>query len=142
MRLWSLHPAGLDVKGLAACWREGLLARAVLNGQTKGYRNHPQLNRFKEQGDPIAALDTFLSAVCNEADTRGYRFDRRKLGTVRVPPGSMTVTEAQLAWEWQHLAAKLAVRDPARRHAMAGQTPRPHPLFRVVPGPVESWERV
>jgi len=47
MRLWSLHPSYLDAKGLVALWREGLLAKAVLNGQTKGYKNHPQLERFK-----------------------------------------------------------------------------------------------
>nr|WP_243687290.1 pyrimidine dimer DNA glycosylase/endonuclease V [Methanobacterium formicicum] len=49
MRLWSLHPKYLDVKGLVALWREGLLARAVLKGKTKGYTNHPQLIRFKNQ---------------------------------------------------------------------------------------------
>jgi len=36
MRLWSLHPRCLDAKGLVALWREGLLARAVLRGVTKG----------------------------------------------------------------------------------------------------------
>ena len=36
MRLWSLHPRYLDAKGLVALWREGLLAQAVLKGQTKG----------------------------------------------------------------------------------------------------------
>ena len=32
MRLWSLSPRYLDVKGLVAVWREGLLADAVLLG--------------------------------------------------------------------------------------------------------------
>ena len=35
MRLWSLHPKYLDARGLVALWREGLLAQAVLKGQTK-----------------------------------------------------------------------------------------------------------
>ena len=48
MRLWTIHPKYLDVKGLVALWREGLLAQKVLSGKTKGYRNHPQLIRFKE----------------------------------------------------------------------------------------------
>ncbi len=47
MRLWSLHPKYLDRMGLVAVWREGLLAQAVLRGNTKGYKNHPQLNRLK-----------------------------------------------------------------------------------------------
>jgi hypothetical protein len=141
MRLWSLHPWFLDVKGLVACWREGLLARAVLTGQTRGYKNHPQLDRFKAQRDPIAALDTYLAAVCDEADTRGYQFSREKLGAKRVTLRSLTVTDGQLALEWSHLAAKLAVRDPARYQAMAGSSPVQHPLFRVVPGSAEHWER-
>ena len=35
MRLWSLHPSYLDAVGLVALWREGLLARKVLQVQTK-----------------------------------------------------------------------------------------------------------
>src|SRR5262249_45195884 len=141
VRLWSLHPRDLDVKGLVACWREGLLARAVLTGQTRGYKNHPQLERFKLQPDPVAALDTFLTAICDEADIRGYRFAREKLGDARVAWGSMTVTEGQLTLEWNHLSEKLSVRDPARRTAMTDRSPVPHPLFRIVPGTVEPWER-
>ena len=48
MRLWSIHPVYLDWKGLGANWMEALLAQAVVQGKTKGWRNHPQLNRFKE----------------------------------------------------------------------------------------------
>ena len=32
MRVWSLHPGYLDRQGLVACWRETLLAQAVLAG--------------------------------------------------------------------------------------------------------------
>ncbi|WP_223209021.1 pyrimidine dimer DNA glycosylase/endonuclease V [Pyrococcus furiosus] len=39
--LWSLHPKYLDSKGLVALWREGLLAKKVLEGKTRSYRNHP-----------------------------------------------------------------------------------------------------
>src|SRR5690606_6899395 len=42
MRLWSLHPRYLDRQGLLALWREALLARAVLRGETRGYTLHPQ----------------------------------------------------------------------------------------------------
>lgn len=63
MRLWSVHPKYLDTRGLTACWREGLLARKVLLGQTKGYRNHPQLIRFRNTQNPVAAVykDIFIS---------------------------------------------------------------------------------
>ena len=43
MRLWSIHPRYLDSMGLVALWREALLAQAVLRGETKGYKFHPQL---------------------------------------------------------------------------------------------------
>lgn len=60
MRLWSLHPSYLDAVGLVALWREGLLARKVLQGQTKGYIHHPHLFRFRETGNPIHVLDFYL----------------------------------------------------------------------------------
>jgi hypothetical protein len=56
MRLWSVHPGYLDTKGLLALWREGLLAKNVLEGKTKGYRNHPQLQRFKATPNPVSAI--------------------------------------------------------------------------------------
>ena len=79
MRLWSLHPRHLDAKGLVALWREALLAQKVLAGLTRGYRNHPQLERFKRQADPLAAIAAYLSAVQQEATRRGYHFDAGKI---------------------------------------------------------------
>ena len=96
MRLWSIHPAYLDPAGLTACWREGLLARKVLLNQTTGYRNHPQLARFRHCTNPSAAIDTYLHGICDEAHRRGYRFDRNKLGT-DDPALQITVTDGQLA---------------------------------------------
>ena len=74
MRLWSLHPSYLDAVGLVALWREGLLARKVLQGQTKGYIHHPQLFRFRETGTPIHVLDFYLKTVHDESIRRGYHF--------------------------------------------------------------------
>nr|MBC7245760.1 DNA lyase [Chloroflexota bacterium] len=141
MRLWSLHPCYLDAKGLVALWREGLLARKVLPGQTTGYRNHPQLERFRAQADPIAAIDQYLLAVYEEACHRGYRFDRSK---IQPPPawGKLLVTDGQLRYEFCLLKQKLKRRDPAHYEAIAEiDLPRPHPLFVVVSGDIASWER-
>jgi len=60
MRLWSIKFEYLDSKGIVALWREALLAKKVLEGKTKGYRNHPQLIRFKEQPDPLSAINAYL----------------------------------------------------------------------------------
>jgi hypothetical protein len=141
MRLWSLHPRYLDAKGLVALWREGLLAQAVLAGLTRGYRNHPQLDRFREHADPAAAIAVYLGDVADEAHERGYNFDRSKL-QAKTTSLRLSVTDGQLAHEWQHLLAKLRDRDPARHDRYASiAAPDPHPLFVVVPGPIAAWER-
>lgn len=142
MRLWSIHPKYLDRLGLVALWREGLLAQKVLLGQTKGYTAHPQLARFRASSDPVAAIDCYLSEVLKEAGGRGYRFDGSKIvkqGRCR----QMTVRKGQLDHEWTHLLEKLMSRAPGQYQAnKALMRPRPHPLFRVIPGGVEAWERV
>ena len=80
MRLWSLHPKYLDPQGLVALWREALLARAVLQGKTKGYKHHPQLRRFQESPSPRRYIAAYLKEVHAEATRRGYRFDGKKIG--------------------------------------------------------------
>lgn len=141
MRLWSLHPRHLDARRLVALWREGLLARAVLLGQTRGYRNHPQLDRFRQRRDPVAALDCYLSAVLDESVARGYSFDASKISYRRCRRPSAAVSRAQLTYEWRHLLGKLAAADPARHRAQLRQRPEAHRCFRVVPGPIAPWER-
>ncbi len=142
MRLWSLHPGLLDAKGLVALWRETLLAQKVLAGNTKGYRNHPQLDRFKRQPDPLAAIGAYLREVELEARRRGYNFDAGKIICDADAP-LVEVTDGQLAYEFAHLKAKLKVRDVAALERIAGmEAPRAHPLFAVVEGGVEEWEVV
>lgn len=109
-------------------WREGLLALKALPGNTRGYSNHPQLDRFKQQADPLAAISAYLREVHNEASRRGYRFDAGKICVVRKAP-RMRVTAGQIAYEFAHLKAKLKVRNPdAYLKIAAIETPRPHPL--------------
>ncbi|MDQ0612418.1 hypothetical protein QF046_000059 [Microbacterium sp. W4I4] len=141
MRIWSLHPQHLDRAALVACWREALLAQAVLAGRTRGYRQHPQLERFRAQPDPLAAVGAYLVGVADEADTRGYRFDRSRILSPAAPAASMTVTVGQMALEWTHLGVKLQARSPSDAERWRVAEPAPHPLFRVVPGDVAGWER-
>lgn len=141
MRLWSLHPQHLDARGIVALWREGLLARAVLRGQTRGYRQHPQLQRFAACADPVAALDCYLSRVLDDAVVRGYHFDATKISYQRCPGGHAEVSDGQLSYEWQHLLDKLAVRDPTRWQAERGRSPQATSCFRVVVGRLAPWEK-
>src|SRR5512146_1122488 len=125
MRLWSLHPRFLDARGLVALWREGLLARAVLRGETRGYRHHPQLERFRARRDPVAAIDCYLSRVLDEARERGYHFDATKVAYRRCRHDLVAVESGQLEHEWRLLLDKLHKRSPARWAAERRRRPTP-----------------
>lgn len=141
MRIWTLHPKYLDAQGLVALWREALLARAVLRGETTGYRHHPQLLRFQLHAAPRSAINAYLGSVFIEAESRGYSFDRRKVGPVRTN-AKMESTAGQLHYEWQHLMSKLSARSPSLyRRWRTVASPESHPLFSIKRGAVELWER-
>lgn len=141
MRLWSIHPKYLDPQGLVALWREALLAQAVLRGKTKGYRNHPQLNRFTSHPLPLAAINAYLQAVHIEAGSRGYSFDSGKV-TQMQKCEPIPIASGQLVYEFKHLLMKLAVRNPALHRTWCDiSSPDSHPLFLIYPGNIESWER-
>ncbi|HVO74608.1 MAG TPA: pyrimidine dimer DNA glycosylase/endonuclease V [Ignavibacteriaceae bacterium] len=141
MRLWSIHPKYLDSKGLTACWREALLARKVLSNQTTGYKNHPQLKRFLLHLDPISAVNSYLLHLYDEASTRDFAFDHSKL----VPSGvsKIPVTAGQIIYEMDHLKRKLWKRDRRKYFTICKiKIPEPNPLFRVIEGDLENWERI
>jgi hypothetical protein len=142
MRLWTIHPRYLDSQGLVALWREALLARAVLRGQTRGYRHHPQLERFRAHASPRYAINAYLEVVHSEASARGYAFDKRKIGPLRLHVQSISTTASQILFEWQHLLGKLSVRSQVlHRRWRTVRIPQCHPLFTPVPGLIEPWER-
>jgi len=143
MRLWSIHPKYLDSIGLIALWREGLLAKAVLSGKTKGYKNHSQLIRFKKCAKPINAINNYLSFVLQEAENRGYKFDKRKINSKLKLDNKLKVTNKQLEYELQHLLKKLKIRAPTKHKALKSiKHIECNPLFCVVKGNIESWERL
>jgi hypothetical protein len=132
----------LDTKGLVALWREALLAQHVLSGRTIGYRNHPQLARFKTAPDPAGAIAGYLRYVYEEACSRGYRFRADKIAAPHSEAPIVT-TNGQLLYEWRHLRTKLQLRAPTKYQEIAAiQEPQAHPLFTIIPGPVEAWEIV
>ena len=141
MRIWSIHPKYLDAKGLVALWRETLLAKHVLEGKTKGYTHHPQLIRFRAAPNPLAAINQYLSVVYQEAVARGYHFDATKIeptsASIHIP-----VTQGQLDYELHHLLAKLKRRAQQLYQTVADvRQCQAHPLFQVVAGGVEAWEK-
>ena len=140
MRLWSIHPSYLDSKGLVALWREGLLAQNVLCGNTRGYKNHPQLDRFKNTCNPVGAIANYLRHVADEADARGYNFDKTKIASKRIR-SKLEVTKGQLGYEKNHLLKKLKIRDPNLYTRLKSlKNIKVHPLFVKVDGDIEDWE--
>ena len=140
MRLWSIHPQYLDSKGLVALWREGLLAQKVLSGETRGYRNHPQLTRFRGVPNPLGAIASYLRSVADEAEKRGYQFSRDKILKRRLR-SRIAVTDGQVEYEFRHLLSKLRTRDPdLYRRLKDVRNIRLHPLFKRKKGGTETWE--
>ena len=144
MRIWSLHPCLLDRRALVACWRETLLAQKVLRGLTRGYTNHPQLIRFRAHPQPLEAVAAYLSGLADEADARGYSFNRALIGAGENSTGKnssgkndtdkncadksenpyasvarIPVPLGQLEYELAFLRHKVAGRDPEWEHRLS-----------------------
>jgi hypothetical protein len=142
MRIWSIHPKYLDTKGLVALWRETMLAKNVLEGKTKGYKNHPQLIRFKNSANPLQGINQYLAAVYKESQIRGFHFNKDKL-KIYNEPVTLTVTRKQIEYETQHLLKKLKTRDMERYQRLLNETNiEPHPIFKIIDGEIEVWEIV
>ena len=168
MRIWSLHPSLLDRRALVACWRETLLAQKVLRGLTRGYTNHPQLIRFRAHPQPLEAVAAYLSGLADEADARGYSFNRALIDAGEDDTGDnsagkngadkaedpyasvalIPVPLGQLEYELAFLQHKVAGRDPEWEHQLSERLAArgklaacAHPLFEVVPGTIEPWEK-
>lgn len=140
MRIWSVHPKYLDAKGIVALWRETLLAKNVLEGNTKGYKNHPQLNRFKAVEKPLEAINQYLAEVWDEATRRGYNFDRTKID-FDFQKIKIDVTIGQLQYEFNHLLKKLEQRDPERYKQFEKlKMVDCAEIFDVKEGEIEKWE--
>jgi hypothetical protein len=98
--------------------------------------------RFRRANSPVRAIAAYLRAVHAEAVRRGYRFDAGKIGrggeAEKIP-----VTRGQVEYEWGLLKEKLARRSPARLEKIREtRKPRVNPVFRIVRGRVETWEKV
>lgn len=144
MRLWSLHPGYLDPRGLVACWREALLARKVIQGDTQGYQNHPQLHRFQSHPDPMIAIEYYLQIIYAESNYRNYCFNKNKISGIKQAVQTIPVSSGQINFEWAHLKNKLEKRNLdfyKKLKNIHREEIKPHPLFTIVPGPVASWEK-
>ncbi len=53
------------------------------------------------------------------------------------------VTQGQMKYEFKHLKEKLKTRDRDKYHELTEiNLPIPNPVFRVIPGDIEPWEKI
>lgn len=112
-------------------------------GITKGYKNHPQLERFKKAKDPIGSINSYLLTIYEESLKRNYSFDKSKLQMTFINNEKIKVTDGQLKYEYELLKNKLKFRDTKKFDSIKTvKKINPNPVFNVVFGTVASWERV
>ena len=142
MRLWTISFKYLDAKGLVALWREALLAKNVLAGLTKGYKNHPQLDRFYAHENAQAAINAYL--VYAQAFARGYKFDAAKVGEFDERNlAKIAVSRGQIEYEFAFLQEKLKSRDvKAYERNLSVKNIEIASIFKEVDGEIEPWEKV
>lgn len=89
----------------------------------------------------MSCIAAFLRTVQAEGARRGHAFDAGKIARGGgVEP--IDVARGQLDHKWAHLLDKLRRRDPERLGALSTvRRIQPHPVFRIVPGGVEDWEK-
>ncbi len=142
MRIWSIHPKYLDSKGLVALWRETLLAKKVLLGLTKGYKNHPQLIRFKNTSNPEKTINLYLYFVYKEGIRRDFSFNKAKF-TKPKEIIKIKVSDKQISYEFTHLLKKLQKRENEKYDQNNKENRiEPHPMFEIKKGDIEKWEKV
>jgi hypothetical protein len=147
MRLWSLDFKYLDRKGLLAVWRESLLAKKVLEGKTKGYKNHPQLIRFKNSKNPLKTINLYLYEIYKESVKRGYSFNLSKIKLYfnKNPEKfeKIPLTKKQLIFEFNHLLKKLEERDIIQYNKIVKTKKiNPNNIFYLIKGEIENWENL
>ena len=144
MRLWTINFKYLDAKGLVALWREALLAKNVLEGLTKGYKNHPQLIRFNTHKNSTDAINAYLLEVYKEACARGYKFDVAKVGKFDAENLSkIAVARGQIEYEFSFLQEKLKQRDLKKyKENLNVKNIEISTIFTKIDGDIEPWEKV
>ena len=116
----------------------------------------------------MEAVAAYLSGLADEADARGYSFNRALIdagedSTSEHGAGNNSADKAesqyasvaripvplgQLEYELAFLQHKVAGRDPEWEHQLSERLAErgklaacAHPLFEVVPGTIEPWEK-
>jgi hypothetical protein len=115
-------------------------------GKTKGWKNHPQLIRFKNHNAPIHAIGFYLFIIYNEGCKRGYSYNKSKMFKIVEKVSMINISKEQLAYEFEILKNRVRGRDHTKflellEFGKKESYPKPHPLFHVIDGKVALWEK-
>jgi hypothetical protein len=111
----------------------------------------PERNKRRQKSPPIRALQgasqlrfysgRFLLAIFEKATRSGFAFNYEKIRECFFE-SRITITTRQLAYKFDLLKINLRARDRVQYLQIARiNGPLPHPIFRVVKGDIETWER-
>ena len=115
----------------------------MLEGKTKGYRNHPQLLCFKNYSKPLSAINTYLFYVKEEGSNRGFGFGQGKIAHKLVDKKIKTeVSQGQLDYGLQLLRSKLSKRSKKKFEETANLERGANDLFTSYMGPIERWGKI
>jgi hypothetical protein len=107
-----------------------------------GWKNHPQLDRFKYHPKPMEAVGFYLKELHIESQRRGYNYNYSKILYPNSQVETITITMGQIDYEFKILQDRLKKRTPLKYDENLGVTkPEAHPLFKVIPGLPEKWEK-
>ena len=152
MRFWSIHPCYLDTKGLGGLWYEVDRGKNALNqGSSHGDWNHSALHRFKKYNkqypggkDTMDLINSYMDIVYKESLRRGFNYDNTLYSDKPIRQiNKIPVNRKQVIYEMERLSDKLEKRESYNKHnkLMESVIPKLHPLFYMVNGDIEDWEK-
>jgi hypothetical protein len=136
--IWSRTGMCLDTEDCYKCKGTGKIKTP--------YWGHPQLLRFKQNEKGLYFIEQYLYAIRQEGIKRGYKFDLSRIKTFKrekLLNNFLIVTKGQIEYEFKHLQEKLFSRYITKYKENRYTKPiLPNPIFKVIDGSVESWERI
>lgn len=154
MRLWTIHPKYLDGKRLTSQWKEGIQMMHIWKeigenpepAKRLGYVSHPQVRRLSnllvaDSGLISLLLHQHLTAVHEESVQRSYSFNKKLIDDLAPDcknAPKVYVTMGQVAYEFALMATK---NNEWSQKVAIDPYMLCNPIFQVVSGSIESWEK-
>jgi len=114
----------------------------VTEGKTKGWKNRPQLDRFKYHQKPMEAVGYYLKGIHDESLKRSYKYNYSKILHPDSVVDLIDLSMGQLRYEFDLLQERLKKRTLEKYEENTEiKELRAHSLFNVVPGLPEKWEK-